>query len=403
MKSSIYRDMLIVLDLDDSLGNIDKFCICDSCVRVLKKFIQMRTTLHEKIAADYRLQKQKQGLVHSVSPASKKLKHVKDNLPTRKGTAKEQILKYTPPSSKTSAKGMPAPQSDHQYYCQSNEGMSVKEGHDTRAKKLQIESIQAPYSDHQYFSTSNEQMSTKEINDTSDKRVSQESKHALHCDHQYSSQSNKQLTVKEIYTTHHRKLLQEIHYQDELRSFIYGMKSLPVDNILSELLKINSVNNRIWQMFLIQISSDLNMLCGLENKSILRTKMTEHSPDTFQRDILQEMHERCPRALEFLITMCTPVHLHLSDECHVVAAMYAMAMYIRNPQLLAFQKEIAAACIKNSCKNGVCIVSVIMMLNDHTVNYIICQGQLLGTKEILKFLPYSFLHWDQYAVLLDVF
>lgn len=387
--------MLIVLDLDDALGNIDKFCICDPCVRVLKKFIQMRTTLHEKIAADHRLQRQKQGLVHSVSPASKKLKPVKDNLPIRKGTTKEQILKYAPPSSKTPAEGMLAPQSDHQYFCQS------KESHDTRAKKLLHESIQAPYSDHQYFSLSNEQTSAKEINDTSDKRVFQESKQALHCDHQYFSQSNKQLTVKEIYTTHHRKLLKEIHFQDDLRSFIYGMKSLPVDNILSELLKIDSVNNRIWQMFLIQISSDLNMLCGLENKSILRTKMTEHSPDTFQRDILQEMHERCPRALEFLITMCTPVHLHLSDECHVVAAMYAMAMYIRNPQLLAFQKEIAVACIKNSCKNGVCIVSVFMMLNDHTVNYIIlCQGQLLGAKEIWKSLPYSFL---EYEVLLDSF
>ncbi|WAR09365.1 LOW QUALITY PROTEIN: hypothetical protein MAR_019323, partial [Mya arenaria] len=81
----------------------------------------------------------------------------------------------------------------------------------------------------------------------------------------------------------------------------------------------------------------MDQICSLKQPSVLRSKLTDLKAETFFRDILLEMHERCPRALDFLMFMACPVQLKMLEESYVIQAMYAMAMYSRNCQLIAFQ------------------------------------------------------------------
>ena len=129
-----------------------------------------------------------------------------------------------------------------------------------------------------------------------------------------------------------------------------------------KVLEMDTINDRIWQLFLFKMSSQLDELCRKNKPSVLRSKITELDPGTFTREILQEMHRRCPRALDFLLTMCTSFHLELPEDCQAIAAIYAIAMHLRNPQLIGFQKLIGTACVRYNSANGVRIFRYIRRL-----------------------------------------
>jgi len=134
-----------------------------------------------------------------------------------------------------------------------------------------------------------------------------------------------------------------------------------IENILKELIRIPTVYDKLWQNILIHLSTEIDLICGLRNPSVLRSKLAEINPETFLKEILMEMHQRCPKVLQFLMTIVIPLHIAMPERSHVIAAMYALAMYQRNSQLIAFQKAVAAACLRYNAGNGVIKLNCIVL------------------------------------------
>jgi hypothetical protein len=128
---------------------------------------------------------------------------------------------------------------------------------------------------------------------------------------------------------------------------------ISAEEMLEAIINIPLVFEKLWQIILLKISVEMDQICSLKQPSVLRSKVTDINSETFFQDILLEMHERCPRALDFLMFMACPVHLKMPEKSYVIQAMYAMAMYSRNCQLIAFQKCVAASCIRYNAGNGV--------------------------------------------------
>lgn len=129
---------------------------------------------------------------------------------------------------------------------------------------------------------------------------------------------------------------------------------ISAEEMLEAIINIPLVFEKLWQIILLKISVEMDQICSLKQPSVLRSKVTDINSETFFQDILLEMHERCPRALDFLMFMACPVHLKMPEKSYVIQAMYAtcMAMYSRNCQLIAFQKCVAASCIRYNAGNG---------------------------------------------------
>jgi len=93
-----------------------------------------------------------------------------------------------------------------------------------------------------------------------------------------------------------------------------------IENILKELIRIPTVYDKLWQNILIHLSTEIDLISGLQNPTVLRSKLAEINPETFLKEILMEMHQRCPKVLQFLMTIAIPLHIAMPEKSHVIAA-----------------------------------------------------------------------------------
>ncbi|XP_060599721.1 uncharacterized protein LOC132753283 isoform X2 [Ruditapes philippinarum] len=309
MRNIMFKKYFEVLDLECDLQELsnDKFVICEVCIKHLEKVFTMKNVLKENLADN--TERKKRMIVHSVSPLVKKF--VKNRLtPVKPRKSVKQLFKIN------TGKEYPL---------------------ETVSFKAPAEKIVT--SDHLY--------STPVYNNSQ-------------AEHTYAAKSlsNKSPDNLNFYHSHKKNVLCPLLISKEseelLKQTVDNMSRgiISAEEMLEAIVNIPLVFEKLWQVILLKISVEMDQLCSLRQPSVLRSKVTDIKPETFFQDILLEMHERCPRALDFLMFMACPVHLKMPEESYIIQAMYAMAMYSRNCQLIAFQKCVAASCIRYNAGNG---------------------------------------------------
>lgn len=148
-------------------------------------------------------------------------------------------------------------------------------------------------------------------------------------DHDYATFS----TTSSIYDEHHlRKLVQKcdadcvtLQDADYLSSTIENARvklckgdTVGMRELASQLLDCPSLSSAVRCMLLLQLDNELDRLSSTKERSILRSTSETFSKDTVMRQVLGEMNDRCPMALDILITLCTPIHRSLSDTNYLV-------------------------------------------------------------------------------------
>ncbi|XP_052212061.1 uncharacterized protein LOC127831111 [Dreissena polymorpha] len=284
----------------------ENLLVCDTCLKILDKLSEMKLNLQMNMKELKKSEdRTKRLIMHSVSPVVKKFKDT--TVPVKSRKSSRAFFKMPSPSPSRCIDSVISPKSgsiDHSY-----SGIPSK----TKTQSL----------DHLYSTTVNQNV---DLNNP------------------YSFHKKKILMPPEI-TVNEKKSVITIFEQS-------SKDTVSVNTVLEKLLDLPSVNERLYLCLLQRLSGELNRICGTKDKSVLRTKMSELEPETFFSDIVKEMHLKCPKVLQFLITLSCLMDLAVPEKKHGIAAMYALGMYLRNNHMIAFQKAVAASCIRYNAGNG---------------------------------------------------
>ncbi|XP_052245660.1 uncharacterized protein LOC127854638 [Dreissena polymorpha] len=284
----------------------ENLLVCDTCLKILDKLSEMKLNLQMNMKELKKSEdRTKRLIMHSVSPVVKKFKDT--TVPVKSRKSSRALFKMPSPSPSRCIDSVISPKSgsiDHSY-----SGIPSK----TKTQSL----------DHLYSTTVNQNV---DLNNP------------------YSFHKKKILMPPEI-TVNEKKSVITIFEQS-------SKDTVSVNTVLEKLLDLPSVNERLYLCLLQRLSGELNRICGTKDKSVLRTKVSELEPETFFSDIVKEMHLKCPKVLQFLITLSCPMDLAVPEKKHGIAAMYALGMYLRNNHMIAFQKAVAASCIRYNAGNG---------------------------------------------------
>ncbi|XP_052809628.1 uncharacterized protein LOC128238094 [Mya arenaria] len=310
MRNIMFKEHFEVLECDLQELSNDRFVMCEACMKNLEKVFTIKTVLKKNLADNKLIQeRRKRMILHSVSPVVKKF--VRNRLtPVKPRKSVKQMLK-----------------------------INTEKECPLETVSLEAPSEQNATSDHLYSAP---------INTTSQ------------AEHTYAANNLRDKSPGNLNPYHsHKKnvlcpLLISKGSKELLEQAVNNMSQgiISAEEMLEAIVSIPLVFERLWQIIVLKISVEMDQICSLKQPSVLRSKVTDIKVETFFRDILLEMHERCPRALDFLMFMACPVQLKMPEESYVIQAMYVMAMYSRNCQLIAFQKCVAASCIRYNAGNG---------------------------------------------------
>ena len=123
-----------VLDLDESKTVDKKLFICDACINTVRKVLDMRETLKKNMLSVQHQETQKRVILHSVSPAAKKLKDITNVLPRSK--ASKRSLFVNSPAREKEINQSASKQTDHQYFSSTKQNFTVKEIYHMHHKKI---------------------------------------------------------------------------------------------------------------------------------------------------------------------------------------------------------------------------------------------------------------------------
>ncbi|KAH3748664.1 hypothetical protein DPMN_183112 [Dreissena polymorpha] len=313
MRNISFKSHFEVLGCDLEEVNTSKFVMCESCLKTLDKVSSMKSVLKTNLNDCKSVhERQKRMILHSISPTVKRF--VQNRLtPIKPRKSVKQLFSAN------------HPESDKECY--------------RKTSTLKLDLPIPP--DHLYSAAPTT---------------------TSHAEHTYSVKELKDKPNSEenvsVYFLHKKKLLSPLPITQEAKeilqetteNMINGKTS--AEEMLAAIVEIPVILERLWQIILMKLSFEMDQLCRKTEPSVLRLKVGDIKPQTFCHQILFEMHQRCPRALDFLMTMACPVHLAMPEDSRIIAGMYAMAMYARNNQLIGFQKCMAASCIRYNAGNG---------------------------------------------------
>lgn len=286
---SIFVDILSVFDV--SFPNLDNIYICDSCITILTKTRELREKCKANLAnISLQQDRQKRIITHSISPKVKRI----SSLSTRK--------------------------------C---------------GKKLFI---------------------SREYNEENQQEIQEVSEHS------YAGQPK--LNVEELYVKHHPLSIQcssttAIHTTDVLGDStnssnpmnkvkeIISSGVITLRDFVEKVLMIPDVREAFWSKCVMDLNHEIDRMCNTSEKSVLREKIVDISPELFVENVCREIDQRCPRVFYILVSLCTSIHIQSTQKNPAVAAMYSIALNARNNQMNLMQKLLSAACIRYGAGNGV--------------------------------------------------
>lgn len=186
-------------------------------------------------------------------------------------------------------------------------------------------------------------------------------------EHNYAGQPK--LNVEELYVKHHPLSIQcssttASHTTDVLGDStnsnnpmnkvkeIISSGVITVRDFVEKVLMIPDVREAFWSKFVMDLNHEIDRMCITSEKSVLREKIVDISPELFVENVCREMDQRCPRVFDILVSLCTPIHIKSTQKNPAVAAMYSIALNARNNQMNLMQKLLSAACIRYGAGNG---------------------------------------------------
>lgn len=275
--------------LNVSFPSIDNIYICDSCITIITKTKELKEKCKANLTTNsLQQERQKRIIVHSVSPKVKRI----SSLCTRKCGKKLFISTEFNKHDKENQQGAQEV-SEHNYA-----GQPKLNANELYVKHHPL-SIQCP-------------TTTSPITDP------------------ITDSNNPMIKVKEIISS--------------------GVITLR--DFVERVLMISDVREAFWSKFVMDLNHEIDRMCITSEKSVLREKIVDISPELFVENVYREMDQRCPRVFDILVSLCTPIHVKSTQKNPAVAAMYSIALNARNNQMNLMQKLLSAACIRYGAGNG---------------------------------------------------
>ncbi|XP_062588335.1 uncharacterized protein LOC134250012 [Saccostrea cucullata] len=176
-------------------------------------------------------------------------------------------------------------------------------------------------------------------------------------EHSYAGQPK--LNVEELYVKHHPLTLKcpitDVTNSNNPMNKVMEIISSGITSLrdfVDKVLLIPGVREAFWSKFVMDLNHEIDRMCVTSEKSVLREKIVDISPELFVENVCREMDQRCPRVFDILVSLCTPVHIKSTQKNPAVAAMYSIALNARNNQMNLMQKLLSAACIRYGAGNG---------------------------------------------------
>jgi len=237
MRSIVFKQHADILNINNdeliSMEN-DKMLICDTCLKTLDKISEMRSTLKKNMIQHQKCQERyKRLILHSVSPVVKKFKD--KVLPVKSRKSSKALFNFLSPDKSADSR------SSVQNVI-SQEASDIDETSDHTYIYTELPAKKKPHSEHSYVSTAN--TAEQEKNDSVG-----------------------------IYQHHKTKMLMptEISKDDEeiVLCVIRQTADGTIDDMLKKLLTIPSVFERLWQLILLNVSMDIDQICGTKTQVFL--------------------------------------------------------------------------------------------------------------------------------------